>query len=183
MMRVSGTVAVRGVASAAVVVMLMGAQAASAAAPASGASSAPPVEAKVIDPFNFVAPTVCGMNISTKEAFDQLMQKYAFKKSADGQWWWYAGSTGTTKVFGMLPAKQAMVVFVPSQSQPLQASIIQAMTTKAENITLVPPDKLSFSFAVTSKLAGCTTSNEVIVSLTDGSWLETDQTVSWGGQP
>jgi hypothetical protein len=115
------------------------------------------------------------MNISTKEAFDHLLEKSGFKRSADGQWWWYAQPGGTTKVYGMLPhAKMATIVYIPSKPEPLQSAIIEAMTAKAQSVTLLPPNKLSFGFGETSKLAGCKTSSEVVVSLKDGSWLETD---------
>ena len=156
----------------------------SAAVPVSGELSGEPFQAMGIDPFNFVAPTVCGMNISTKDAFDHMMQKYAFHKAPDGAWWIFTEPAGTTKVSALLPAaKMATIVFVPAQREALPASIIQSMTAKALSVAFVPPDKLSFGFAEIGKIEGCKTSSEIVIALKDGSWLETDQTVTWGAQP
>jgi len=76
-----------------------------------------------------------------------------------------------------------MILFVPARRAPLPASIIATLNSKALSVAFVPPDKLSFEFPELVKLSGCSVENEIVISLKDGAWLETDQTMVWGQKP
>ena len=137
-----------------------------------------------VDAFNSIVPVICGRNVSTRSSFDSLMVESGFHKSVGDSWWEFVEPAGTTKVSALLPAaKYVSIVFVPARREPLPAAIIESMTAKALDVSFVPPDKMSFEFANIAKLKGCKSTFEVVITLKDGSWLESDETMTWGVKP